>query len=143
MRRSMQSILNQITRAATQSEQQTGTAANVFVVPSVQKQHQSAVQAYAYTLLSATGSALITGYNISTVSMPAVGMYNFFFTNEMATTIYAVAATPVSTSGSAQAIAHVHTLTTAGFIVYVKSGNSGALISTHLGLNVQVNGLLA
>jgi hypothetical protein len=142
MRRVMQGPLNG-RQIASQSDQQTGTSANVFVAPSVQQQHKSAVQAWAYTLLSATGSALITGYNISTVSLPATGVNTFYFTNEMASANYSVMATPILNSGSTQGIAHAHTLTTSSFIVYVKNGNTGALISNHLGLNVAVNGLLA
>lgn len=139
----MQNRLNNVFVPATQSDQETGTNTERYVAPVTQKYSKSAVQAWAYTLLSATGSALMTGYNISTVSMPAVGMYTFFFTNAMASANYSVVGTPITTSGSIQAIANAHTLTTASFIVYVKSGNTGALISTHVGLNVQVNGLLA
>lgn len=128
---------------ADQTAQQTGTAIAQFVSPAIQHQHPSAVKAWGHFLLSATGAVLITGYNVSTISIPAVGMHTIFFTNHFAAAQYGVMAVPIQTSGSNQAIAQVHTLATNSCVIYVKNGSTGSLQSGHLGIMVEIKGLLA
>jgi hypothetical protein len=138
----MQGPLNE-RQIASQSDQQAGTSANVFVAPSVQQQHKSAIKAWAHILLSGTVPTLITGYNIATVSGPATGMINIAFTNAMASAFYTITADVITTSGSSNAATHLGTSTSGSFIVYVKNGSTGALMSNYVGVNVKVGGLLA
>jgi len=63
--------------AATQSDQETGTATTVAVTPGVQKNHPSAAKAWVYALNT---TAIQSSYNVTSVSRPGVGSYTINFT---------------------------------------------------------------
>lgn len=71
---------------ASKADQQTGTSAVAAVTPSQQHQHDSAIKAHA----SFTGStgAILSGFNIASITRASAGIYNVVFTVPFATANY-------------------------------------------------------
>lgn len=75
--------------AATQAQQETGTATNVSVTPGRQHFHQSAVKAFA-NVDQSSGTAALSGvsYNISSVTDGATGVFTLNFTTAFSAGTY-------------------------------------------------------
>ena len=80
--------------AASQAEQETGSATNVYVSPGRQQYHPSAAKAFCK--VNSAGTISGTSYNISSVTDTAVGVATFNFTTSFANTGYVVVATLLS-----------------------------------------------
>lgn len=75
--------------AATQSEQETGTATDVFVSPGRQQFHDSAAKVWAS--ISSAGSVLGASYNCTSVSKGATGTYTLTIATDFSGSTYAPA----------------------------------------------------
>jgi hypothetical protein len=99
--------------AATQAEQETGTSITVGVTPGRQQFHPSAAKAWIlFTELTTT--AIITSYNVSSVTDNGVGITTISFTNAFSSANYAFASGGIGSGGFIGFIS-VDTLATSTF----------------------------
>jgi hypothetical protein len=88
-------------KAATQAEQESASAVDVYVSPGRQKFHPLSPKAWGLVTVSGTTATLAAGSGISSVSRISTGVYTVTLSTAMSSTNYAVLLTPLSASSSA------------------------------------------
>lgn len=110
--------------AATQAEQETGSATNVYTSPGRQHFHASAAKAWAK---ADSAGAISVSYNMSSVTDVGTGIITFNFTNSLSSANYV----PLSNARASAFVATTYILdstppTSAGFTIICVNTASGA-----------------
>lgn len=112
--------------AATQAEQETGTAVNVFTSPGRQQYHESACKAW----LQCDGAGVVAAsYNIASVTDVGTGQYGINIDTDMSSAAYCVLCMPDSTTTNKILMINNDVVPTAGVTrVYSVRYDTGALV---------------
>lgn len=127
--------------AATQAEQETGSATDKFVSPGRQHYHQSAAKAWAKITYTAGVPALTTGYNFTnTVSDDGTGLFTVNFTTALSSANYAVLVTPLFGTAASHYFAYVVSQSTTQIQVQVETALGGGTATDPNGCFILVFG---